>query len=677
MMQHSTPQPAPEPAGPPPTRRARRRLLALGAGYTLAAAVAAACAGNQPATTAARPATVATTPAAATIDSGQPLRQPLMITSDPYTRLLDVRLSVDTATLQVPQPGGVKSWNMRAYQVLGGNTVSQQAPTFPGPTFRVRRGDRVRINLINNLTQTYPNTACQPYPASTEQPAADTFQDCYHGPSYTNIHYHGFHVTPDSLGDDVLLVVAPLDSFQYDFRIPSNQSPGTHWYHPHKHGSVALQVANGMSGAFIVEGGPLDSLTESLQMVERVIAFQQVDTSLNLLRGAATGPATTLVNGQYFPSVSMRPNEVQRWRFANENYTSTANFNVSFAPSPGGAPKMYDVARDGVQFAPVNYDPDSADTFLSLAPGERLDVFVQAPGTPGTHRFLVRIPPVALRSRKLRGAPLSVAQGVRGRAQAPAEAVVFTVNVAADTSTYNTVIPAAHPEQPPYLQGDLPGAPDTAMIVFTDSAVWNAAGPGTAQTPTAPTHFWLGSAPNPYQQFNDTVVFVPSDSAGTALPMVLGATQTWQIVNHSQQKINHPFHIHINPFQVDSVYYPNGSADAFAALYAQLNQAARNGAPIWLDVLPLPQPVVDAATGSVTTPGYVYITQRYDSFAGCTNCGSPTGQYVMHCHILGHEERGMMQVLQLNPSATAAVRAVSAVAAEVARPRSETGHGHH
>jgi FtsP/CotA-like multicopper oxidase with cupredoxin domain len=312
MMQHSTPQPAPEPAGPPPTRRARRRLLALGAGYTLAAAVAAACAGNQPATTAARPATVATTPAAATIDSGQPLRQPLMITSDPYTRLLDVRLSVDTATLQVPQPGGVKSWNMRAYQVLGGNTVSQQAPTFPGPTFRVRRGDRVRINLINNLTQTYPNTACQPYPASTEQPAADTFQDCYHGPSYTNIHYHGFHVTPDSLGDDVLLVVAPLDSFLYDFRIPSNQSPGTHWYHPHKHGSVALQVANGMSGAFIVEGPTtgLDRFTREHHLREHLIAVQQVDTIVGLLRSDTFNipdKVPPLVNGQNFPVLYMAP----------------------------------------------------------------------------------------------------------------------------------------------------------------------------------------------------------------------------------------------------------------------------------------------------------------------------------------------------------------------------------
>ena len=32
------------------------------------------------------------------------------------------------------------------------------------------------------------------------------------------------------------------------------QSPGTHWYHAHKHGSTAINVGNGMTGVFIIEG---------------------------------------------------------------------------------------------------------------------------------------------------------------------------------------------------------------------------------------------------------------------------------------------------------------------------------------------------------------------------------------------------------------------------------------
>ena len=38
------------------------------------------------------------------------------------------------------------------------------------------------------------------------------------------------------------------------------QAPGTHWYHAHKHGSTALNVANGMTGAFVIEGQYDDDL---------------------------------------------------------------------------------------------------------------------------------------------------------------------------------------------------------------------------------------------------------------------------------------------------------------------------------------------------------------------------------------------------------------------------------
>ncbi len=186
---------------------------------------------------------------------------------------------------------------------------------------------------------------------------------------------------------------------------------------------------------------------------------------------------------------------------------------------------------------------------------------------------------------------------------------------------------------------DLAAARDTAVIVFTDSG-----GPGNYLTPT---QFFLGSAPDPFQRFNDTVVFVPSNAAGTPMPMVLDSTQTWKIVNNSPNQINHPFHIHINPFQVDSVHAPQGTLDPFHALYQELNAASRRGSPIWLDVVPLPQPAV--SNGVIVDSAFVFITQRYDAFQGCTgaDCGSPTGQFVMHCHILGHEERGMMQVLEV------------------------------
>ncbi|HLM66191.1 MAG TPA: multicopper oxidase family protein, partial [Longimicrobium sp.] len=587
------------------------------------------------------------------------LREPAVVR--PLNGVLNATLVVDTATLAVPRSAtSALSLNLRSFQ-LASTTDPAYAPNdprftpaFPGPTFRVQRGDLVRIQLINQLPRGGPqdgNEVCkQPTMTGVPLTIPDVFQGCLHGFDYTNIHYHGMHVTPDStstvVGDDVLMVIAPGDTLQYSFRIPQNQSPGTHWYHPHKHGSVAIQVANGMAGAFIVEDTTtgLDSIVKHMGMVEHLIAIQQVAQTVGLLSGFGELDAPPpLVNGQFRPTIYMAPGEVQRWRIVNENTTrTTKTFDVGFTDaSDAEEPRLFDIARDGVQFAPRNYDGVRDDEFLHMAPGQRLDVFVQAPLTPGRHQFQTTHIPGAGRESRDPTLPVDSTLG----AATPDTVVLFQVVVDSTLSGRNTTLPASIPGLPPFLAGELPQAGDTALIVFTDSLNQQ------------PTQFYLGSRLNPYQRFDDNSVFVPSDTNGTAMPMVLNQTQTWKIVNNSQQQINHPFHIHINPFQVNRVVYPLGKNDPFHALYEQLNAAADSGNPIWLDVLPLPLPQGDTVGyqgGQPTVYGiantaYAVITQRYDDFQGCPdgNCGPPTGHFVMHCHILGHEERGMMQVLQV------------------------------
>jgi len=552
-------------------------------------------------------------------------------------------------------------------------------PRFPGPTFRVRPGDLVQIWLRNKLPPpTSPsdsNNVCMSYPATNPAPPSspraprDVYQDCFHGPNYTNIHYHGMHVTPDSnstvVGDDVLMVIAPGDSVLYSFRVPMNQSPGTHWYHPHKHGSVAIQVANGMAGAFIVEDPTtgVDRFTRQHSLREHLIAFQQIDTTLGLLHGDRTNvldKVPPLVNGQNFPTLFMAPGEVQRWRIVNENVTrNTKTLEFRFEDRPGEEPVVVEVARDGVQFTPANLAADN-DSILLMGAGNRLDVIVMAPPRTGTHHFRVRHNPGSgLRTR----GPVLPRRTRANNNDDPqftdtTAYLLFRVVVDPARKASSTGIPASIPNLAAYLGTAIPAPPafiatnltparDTAVVVFTDTA-----GPGNDSTPT---QFFLGSAPSPWQRFNDTVVFVPSNARGTPMPMVLDSTQTWKIVNNSVNGINHPFHIHINPFQVDSVHAPS-ARDPFLPLYQELNAAARRGSPIWLDVIPLPSPAVNASNrvilnsdGRPANPGHVFITQRYAGFEGCKDakCGPPTGHFVMHCHILGHEERGMMQVLQV------------------------------
>lgn len=88
--------------------------------------------------------------------------------------------------------------------------------------------------------------------------------------------------------------------------------------------------------------------------------------------------------------------------------------------------------------------------------------------------------------------------------------------------------------------------------------------------------------------------------------MTLGATEEWHLVNNSGE--THPFHIHVNPFQVISV---NGI------------DVDRKG---YDDTFPVP------------AHSTVIIRTQYKDF---------DGKYVLHCHILFHEDHGMMQVVEV------------------------------
>ena len=71
------------------------------------------------------------------------------------------------------------------------------------------------------------------------------------------------------------------------------------------------------------------------------------------------------------------------------------------------------------------------------------------------------------------------------------------------------------------------------------------------------------------------------------------------------------------------------------------------GSPIWQDVVSLPAGLAVPVTGTPTltqgfAPGRVTIRHQFVDF---------TGTFVLHCHILGHEDRGMMQLVRVVPAA--------------------------
>jgi FtsP/CotA-like multicopper oxidase with cupredoxin domain len=367
------------------------------------------------------------------------------------------------------------------------------------------------------------------------------------------------------------------------------QPEGTHWYHPHKHGSVSLQVTNGMAGPLIVEG-PFDDwlqLFYGWKLKEKILVIQQVEPGTNLYgQGAsALGPLPTpLINGQVQPTVTMRPGEVQRWRFVNATLSSLSQLNVQFPP---GA-TVRQIAMDGVRFAPENYDRqplfNDQGTF-QIAPGNRADFLVQAPLAAGNHPVTHRRFGHFAERRRARAEAHDEAL-----APGPAEPALVTIRVEPAEAPAATGFPDKDvwPPMPSYLKDIQPDE-----VQGTVNLSFNMSHPKA----------------DPRAEFN--ISGVKFDGSCVNVTTTLGTALEWNVQNTTDPL--HPFHIHINPFQV-------------------IRNAGRTYTPpyVWQDTIPLP-------SGSVDAPASVLLRHRYTDF---------TGEYVLHCHFLGHEDRGMMYAVQ-------------------------------
>ena len=127
-----------------------------------------------------------------------------------------------------------------------------------GPTLRVKPGDKITINLINNLPPEEHEsdekiTTITLGNGLSYQEMEGVVPNEPHGFNTTNFHAHGLHVSPKDLSDNVLRVMQPKENegdqapeYRIEIEIPENHPSGTYWYHAHKHGSTALQVSSGM-----------------------------------------------------------------------------------------------------------------------------------------------------------------------------------------------------------------------------------------------------------------------------------------------------------------------------------------------------------------------------------------------------------------------------------------------
>lgn len=442
---------------------------------------------------------------------------------------------------------GVLELDLTAAQTriqVGGQQASVKAfnGSLPGPTLRVAPGDTVRVAMTNRL----------------EAP--------------TNLHVHGMHVSPEGNGDNPFVSIAPGGSFNYEFALPADHPPGTYWYHPHRHGHVADQVAAGLYGAIIVEDTEPVPVTRERVMV---VSDLTLDASGNLAEVSQMQQMmgregeVVLVNGAVRPQLNAAPGERERWRIVN------------------ACPSRYLRLRlEGQQVRVLSRDlgrlPTPEDiTEVVLAPGNRIEMLVET--TEGSSTLVAA--PVDRGGMDAMMGGTMMGDNETGSGE-PVELLTLTVSGA----------PVQKP--PPVPEG--PGLRDLRGELITARRTLDFAmgmgggammGSGGGEGDTTMMAFTING-----QEFGP-------DRVDT--PVAAGTVEEWTLKNSSP--MDHPIHLHVWPMQI----VQDGNRDL--------------SEPRWQDVVNVP------------ARSQVKVLIAFEDFPGKT---------VYHCHILDHEDQGMMGTLE-------------------------------
>ena len=363
----------------------------------------------------------------------------------------------------------------------------------------------------------------------------------------TNFHTHGLHVSPQGDSDNVLRVMEPDSDNAIEIDLPQDVPPGTYWYHAHLHGLTEPQVFSGLAGALVVDG-LTERMPAPLQDVpEHLIGLKdlQIDDDGAILTKDIDSNAPTT------RTVNGLVNPVLTAQPGGTQLLRLANMSADI---------WYRLEMEGTKFTVLAEDANPVSTVteageLLLPPGKRFDVLVRW-DTAGTYRLRT----------------LEYQTGPSGD-QYP-ERVLATVTVAGDP-----VAPLAMPT----TMGAAPDLADATVAKERDVTFSENTKDGT---------FMING-----EEFDmDKVTYT----------MALNSVEEWTIRNTSDEE--HPFHIHVNDFQVMSV---NGEEQPGLGLQ---------------DIVKLP------------AKGEVVIRMRLTDFVG---------KYVFHCHILNHEDNGMMAIVEV------------------------------
>jgi FtsP/CotA-like multicopper oxidase with cupredoxin domain len=494
------------------------------------------------------------------------------------------------------------------------------------PNLRVKPGDLVILHLRNKMTDVDRNASMLKHAHPMRMGEKGCTPSLEMGPISTNLHFHGTTIPPACHQDDVLKTsVQPGDPpFTYRFRVPDDEPPGLYWYHPHIHGFTKPQVLGGASGALIVEGIER-AKREVAGMPERVFVIRDEDLAHPNAppsnfepvvpkflvdrdgdaanNGTGFGKPAKDLSINYVPVpypdyppavIRIRPGERQLWRVLNASAITYLDLEVLFnrLPRPLGL-----VAMDGV---PMGRGAPGADreasssinwqTHLGIPPGARVEFVVTGPPAGETGLLVTK----------------SVDTGPGGEND-PNRALAEIVAAPDAPQPRSQLASSPQPLPPPSRPwlGDVP--PVRVRHLYFSEKLDN------PNDPTSAVEFYLtveGQTPKMFDMKSTTPNIVAQQ----------GTVEDWIIENRSQEL--HAFHIHQLHFLL----------------------LEHNGIPVHENFL----------RDTVNVPYYNGRQLEYPSVRIRVDFRDPNvvGTFPYHCHVLEHEDKGMMGTIQVIPAAS-------------------------
>ncbi len=511
------------------------------------------------------------------------------------------------------------------------------------PTLRLKPGDtlvlRIKNEVVPDPVSDHPGKSPgQPMTHSmtgtAEKPPPALDDPCHGGVMsawVTNVHFHGLMLPPVCHQDEVLkTLIQPGDrAFEYRFEIPVDTPPGLYWYHPHPHGFTGLQVRGGASGALIVEG--IERHAPVLSGIpERVLVIRDQDLlhpdaepvrtdsmpAPQVIRDAEGDVLNAGIDGgrpakdlsvnfvpvsfpEYHPAViPVRAGEREFWRVLNASAITYLDLQLL----ANGVPQMMGVAAlDGV---PLNQRGGDADAILwqshlLIPPAGRVEFIRKGLPEGVKAAFITRRVDTGPAGENDPTRPLAA---LEVRADVPEPSARPPLNPAGGASgTAKTAVREQHAAATdrPWLGNIEPVR--TRKLYFSEQAE-------RPNDPSSPTKFYItveGATP---------ALFDPNATTPNIVARQ-GDVEDWIIENRTREL--HTFHIHQIHFLLEEW----------------------NGVPLEEPYL---RDTVNVAYWDGQSREYPRVKLRMDF-----RDKRIVGTFPYHCHLLEHEDGGMMGTIQV------------------------------